>query len=398
MIMQPSETASLRGELRRMLGIPAPGADLNPELRGRIETDDIQIEKWIWTSEPGSRITSLLYLPKHRSGRVPGIVVTNGHGGSKNSSYAQYTGQLYAKLGMACLLHDTIGEEERHFTGEMGTRAHDIPAYAERAEAAGRPIMGKMVLDAMRAVDFLASRQELDAERLGVVGNSLGGTVATWMIALEPRLKAAIVSGSGFCALNSVVCKPCCADPFRRMQDICDDTALVSLAAPHCAVLSMNGDIDEIVTHGHEDYWTQHLGHTRQIAQVYESYGAPDKFKVWFQPDGGHRAYPLHKDALEWLAQHLQLSDWPPGRIQRLPTVTLEQWFGLHSLEWPERGRGLYWVDRHHKGAVYADMGIHPLPERQLRCLRSDEVGRTEYTLEGWLALIEHSRQGGTAT
>src|SRR5690606_34421176 len=123
-------------------------------------------------------------------------------------------------LGIACLLHDTIGEEERHVEGLMGTRAHDEPLCVERADKAGRLILGKMVFDASRAIDFLSTHPKIDSERLGVAGNSLGGTIATWMAALDIRLKVAIISGSGLSQLNGTVCKPCCAVPNQRMYSL----------------------------------------------------------------------------------------------------------------------------------------------------------------------------------
>lgn len=376
-------------KLKHMLGIPKQAPPLDPEYRGHYKTDQIKVEKWIWTSERGSRVTSTFYLPLKQTEKLPGIVITNGHGGSKNSSYAQYTGQLYAKLGIACLLYDTIGEEERHIRGEMGSRAHDHENVIRRADQAGRLIMGKMVFDSMRAIDFISSRPEVDADNLGIAGNSLGGSVATWLVALEPRIQVAIISGSGFTALNGQVCKPCCAIPSDRMLDICDYSQLVSLAAPHCAILSMNGDHDEIVTQGREDYWDQHLAHAHQISNVYKYHGVDHKFKVWFQQGSGHRAYHLHIDAIEWLGQHFGLKEWTPQKIKKLPTISLEAWFSKHGLQWPERGRDLYWVPRHHRGAIYADMDIHPIPTEHLLCLSSDEIGRDEYTLEGWLKQIE---------
>ena len=61
----------LRNELKNMLGIPAESYDLKPEFRGKLERDGAVIEKWIWTSEPGSRVTSALYLPEARGEKVP---------------------------------------------------------------------------------------------------------------------------------------------------------------------------------------------------------------------------------------------------------------------------------------------------------------------------------------
>jgi len=108
----------IRNQFKEALGIPKISCELSPDFRGQVSHDGLIIEKWIWTSEPGSKVTSLLYRPELVNKPIPAIVITNGHGGSKSSSYTKYAGQLYAKLGIACLVHDTIGEEECHFYGK----------------------------------------------------------------------------------------------------------------------------------------------------------------------------------------------------------------------------------------------------------------------------------------
>ena len=75
----------LRDELQSQLGIPPERIALDPEPRGQIELDDITIEKWVFTSEPGSCVPALLYRPKNLRGGMPAIVLTYGHGGSKST-------------------------------------------------------------------------------------------------------------------------------------------------------------------------------------------------------------------------------------------------------------------------------------------------------------------------
>lgn len=125
--------------LRDQLGIPRRRVSLDAEHRGDISLGDITIEKWVFTSEPGSRIPALLYRPKVIREPSPAIVLTYGHGGSKNTWEHQYAGQLYAKLGVVCLAMDSLGEEERNVRGGMGTRAHDdAQADAKAAQDRGR--------------------------------------------------------------------------------------------------------------------------------------------------------------------------------------------------------------------------------------------------------------------
>jgi len=153
-----NQADSLRRELHALLGIPTDRCELAPESRGQLERDGIVIEKWIWTSEPGSRVLSVLYRPKNALEPMPAIVMTCGHGGSKSQWQFAYVAQIYARLGVACLVLDPIGEEERHITGGMGTRAHDPEPVHNCADSAHRLIMGKLVFDTMRGIDYLLTR------------------------------------------------------------------------------------------------------------------------------------------------------------------------------------------------------------------------------------------------
>lgn len=150
-----------RRRLRKMLGIPEKRVPLDAERRGELEWDGIVIEKWVFTSEPGSRVPTVLYRPKRPAERsrthenseklpanshslttsatrekMPAIVLTFGHGGSKHQWQYNYGGLVYAKLGLACLAMDPLGEEERHRDGRLGTRAHDPKAVSDRADKA----------------------------------------------------------------------------------------------------------------------------------------------------------------------------------------------------------------------------------------------------------------------
>jgi len=52
-------------------------------------------------------------------------------------------------------------------------------------------MLGKLLFDTIRGIDFLLTRPDIDPERIGVAGNSLGGTKAQFMAALDTRLRLA---------------------------------------------------------------------------------------------------------------------------------------------------------------------------------------------------------------
>jgi len=375
------QSESLREDLHAMLGIPSERYDLAPESRGQIERDGIVIEKWIWTSEPGSRVPSVLYRPARFSGKLPAIVITCGHGGSKSQWQYTYVPQTYAHLGLACLVLDPIGEEERHITGGMGTRAHDPEPVHNCADHAHRLIMGKLVFDTMRGIDYLLTRTDIDPDRIGVAGNSLGGAKATWMLALETRLKLALVSGWAICDYMTITGKFCTRVPNQRLRQLCEWTDFLSLAAPHCAICILNGDADVIIDgQGDGRAWRG----TDEVVEQAQSRFPEDHLATWYEPDGGHRPYHGYKIALEWIHQHLGTPGWTLDQIQDLPTVNSGIWCDQNGITLEK----LYGIPLHQRGATLPDLDLRLISGEDLACLTPQEIGDPQYTIEGWLDLI----------
>jgi dienelactone hydrolase len=377
--------AETRQQLRAALGIPSQQVPLAAEKRGQFEHDGIVIEKWIFTSEPGSRVPAVLYRPKSSAQPMPAIVFTYGHGCSKSQWAYHYAGLLYAKLGLASLAIDPMGEEERNVQGRMGTREHDIAALDERAAAANRIIMGKLVYDTMRSIDFLLERDDIDSQRIGIVGFSLGGTKASWMAALDPRIKLAIVAGwcYGDAALPTKLCSKV---PTERMLKLCTWPQFATLAAPSCALLVMNGDADVIIDRtGDGSAWRQTSATINEAAATYQRLGVAEKIENWMEPQAGHRPFFIYKRAIEWIHQYLGTPGWSLEQIQALPTINSGQWCDLHGVQLEK----LYSSELHYRGATLVDLKLIPVSRETLACLRPNELGTPEFTLEGWLTTIE---------
>ncbi|MGI5898371.1 MAG: alpha/beta hydrolase [Christensenellales bacterium] len=388
-LMPKAQQESLRKEISDMLGIPKKTVDLAPEHRGSLSHDGLIIEKWVFTAEEGSKVPCILYRPEGAQKPMPAVVITNGHGGSKNSLYILYTAQLYAKMGLACLVYDTIGEEERHLNGEKGTRAHDDSCADKAASDSGRIMLGKMIFDTMRALDFLEAREDIDKTRLGVVGNSLGGAVSAWMTALEGRLHSAIVSGFILGEYSRKYGKACTRIPSLKLEPICSDEDFIRLHMPHCAVLYMNGEKDAVMDPDGDGLYCRTI---RKLAgeniRLEKLAGLPQRTGIYFDPEGGHRAYHNHKEALLWLHGEGMLPAASRRQIEEMPEITMEAWCLKHGFSWEAQSAKLYWVQVNHQGAKFADANIRPIPPEDLKCLRPDELGDDAYTLEGWLKAI----------
>lgn len=369
--------ANLRTTLNRLLGIPDTRCDLVPEKRGEIDLDHVVVEKWLFNAEPGSRIPLNLYRPRQMTERIPAIVMTCGHGGSKSVPVLNYIARTYAMSGIACLLADPFGEEERHHEGGMGTRAHDAQSVAYRCELAGRPVMGKFVFDAMRSLDFLESLNWVNHDRLGVAGNSLGGAIAGWLYALEPRLRAVIVSGWTF---SDYLCfqhgKHCTRVPNLKLRAVCDWDEFLRLGFEHAACLVMNGDADSIIdddTSG--TVWRDTKEHCVTVDP------ARERLRTWFCHGGGHRAYHGTAHALRFMEEHLGTCSTTAHEIAELPEIHYGAWCDRYGIQL----ESLYGIELHHRGVMLPDLGLKPLDRVSLAVLTPDEVGNADYTIDGWL-------------
>src|SRR3984957_14831959 len=169
----------LQREAREMLGLdPMPErTDLHAVITGKIEEKDFTVEKLYFQSQPHLYVTADLYLPKPLSKSAPAVlylcghlsVISNGVSYGNKTAY-QHHGIWFARNGYVCLIIDTLqyGEILGHHRGtyDEGTWWWNSRGYTPA---------GVETWNAMRALDYLDSREEVDANRIGVTGRSGGG-------------------------------------------------------------------------------------------------------------------------------------------------------------------------------------------------------------------------------
>ena len=183
--------AQRRRELRDMLGLDPlpPRTPLNPRVTGVLDKDFYTIEKIAFESKPKFYVTGNLYVPKEREGRVAAVVYVCGHSYSPHGSKAMYRrhGVSLARNGYVAFLLDPIQLAETYglHHGPYGTGSMEW--YAR-----GYTPAGPEVWNAMRAIDYLETRPEVDAARIGMTGRS-GGAAMTWFTAaVDERVQVAV--------------------------------------------------------------------------------------------------------------------------------------------------------------------------------------------------------------
>lgn len=183
----------------RTLDVMGPFPGGNPPLDARTESETqagaYTRRKVSYAGPNGDRIPAWLLMPAG-SGPFPAVLAlheTQPEGkdtviGMGGNPYTQYGAELAAR-GFVVLAPDSITAGERVLPGakpyvtEPFDRAH--PHWSA---------MGKMVADHRRGVDYLRSLRQVDAQRIGAIGHSLGGYNAYFLAAFDSRIRAAVVS------------------------------------------------------------------------------------------------------------------------------------------------------------------------------------------------------------
>ena len=188
--------ADVRSRIRRCFEPFPDKTPLRPRITGTIERRGYKIEKILFESRPGMLVSSNFYIPTDRPGPFPGVIGTCGHSanGKAIDTYQSFC-QGLAKQGYAVLILDPIGQGERVQYNDrvvVGVREHLMAGNQQFL--VGEFFGSWRAWDAIRALDYLLTRSEVDPRHVGVTGNSGGGTETTWLAGVEPRFTMAAPS------------------------------------------------------------------------------------------------------------------------------------------------------------------------------------------------------------
>jgi len=180
-------------------GLPPMDTPLNARTVGTVKADGFRIEKVIFESRPGNYVTANLYLPEDITEPRGAVLFLCGHHeNAKHADEYQMVCQHFVQAGLIVLAQDPIGQGERFSyyepslggtTIEWGTSEHEYTGL--QCWPLGDGIARYFLHDAMRGIDYLRSRPEVDGERIGVTGNSGGGTQTCLMMLADTRIAAA---------------------------------------------------------------------------------------------------------------------------------------------------------------------------------------------------------------
>lgn len=192
----------LRARFIESLGGFPERTPLNARVTGELRGEGFRVEKILFESQPGFVVTGLLYLPATGVGPHPVVLMPCGHSPTGKGGY-QAAAAIMARNGLAVFCFDPIGQGERRQVsaavavdrndGSVGapspTNEHTILGVAPIL--LGSNLATHMIWDGIRAIDYLETRRDLDPKRIGCTGNSGGGMMTSYLMALDDRIVSA---------------------------------------------------------------------------------------------------------------------------------------------------------------------------------------------------------------
>jgi cephalosporin-C deacetylase-like acetyl esterase len=311
-----AKRAQLRTEFLDMIGLwPLPGkTPLNATTTGSIEREDFVVEKLHYQSRPGLYVTANLWRPRVAKEKLPAVLLFVGHydrGRNGHKTFMQDQGKWFARNGYVCLIMDTLTR------GELPGIHHGLYARAPKPGgermwwiSRGYSPAGVECWNAIRGIDYLTSRPEVDAGRIAATGLSGGGAVTFWISAADDRVKVA-AAHSGLTDWESLV-----LDRILRLHCDCmvpyntkgwELTTVGALIAPTPFLfVNCDDDLGFPMAANHRI--------AERLKRIYRIYNREDHFQeyVTHGPVGAHSYTPDSRMAIfRWINIHLKKDSGP---------------------------------------------------------------------------------------
>lgn len=374
---------------------------LNAKIVSSGTGEGFRFENVLYESRPQFYVTGTLFLPT-TPGPYPAVLFPCGHDDPpRGMETYQRACILLARYGIAALMYDPIGQGERvTYLKEDNTPAMyctvEHTLFAASAMLVGTSFAEYRIWDGMRGIDYLQSRADVIPDKIGVTGHSGGGTLTSYLMALDPRVLAAA---------------PCCfitsyekllaemgpqdgeQNTYGQLKQGIDHADYIHMRAPKpTLLLTATHDAFSI-----EGSWESF----REAKRLYARLGLSERVSL-VEADNDH-AYsnPLRVGMVQWMRRWLlgidgpvvevetplltldQMRCSPEGQVVKIPGARTVTDFNVERNEGLAAGRAQFWKDNTREVALAkvreltAMRGVEDLPELKSTYISSmEENGR----------------------
>jgi dienelactone hydrolase len=337
-----------RAEVERCLAYAPRRVPLDVQVHSVVKRDGYEVRTISFAGSAHYRVPAFLLVPDKPGAKRPAVVALHDHGGwfydgkeklvrmeGEHAALAKFREQYYggrtyadelARRGFVVLVADAFYWGERRlqyrqppkeFEARLGTLKPEQPEYVQIFNAwarernielntwlsfSGTTWLGIVNYDDRRSVDLLASLPEVDAGRIGCLGLSGGGYRATYLAGMEPRIRAAVITG-WMTSLPTTLEIPYSVhaslfDAFGVHQNL-DHPDIATLAAPDCAIFVQDCARDRLFTRAGME------SAAAKIRAVYEDMKRPDRFRSKFYDVPHQFNVEMQEEAFSWLEKWL---------------------------------------------------------------------------------------------
>lgn len=303
--------ADIRQRMKGITGSLPERCPLEAKTVEIIPGDGFVVEKIIYKAAPGRYVTAHFYRPEKIEGQIPACVEMPGHSAAGKGSGSDHAA-LMARNGIAVIVVDPLGQGERmQLIDEEGnnltrgaTTEHtllNVPYIL-----LGNSLAAQQFYDNSRAIDYLLTRGDIDPQRIGCYGFSGGGTMASYLIALDDRIRCGCV-GLFFSSRQRTLeligpSDGCQQMPFEGSEHI-EGADLVLAMAP-CPVIILDGKYDFV------DHWGA-LQSFEDLQKAYTTLGYPERVSQYYAEDGHSTPPDVMQKLISWFRHWLLDNESP---------------------------------------------------------------------------------------
>jgi dienelactone hydrolase len=310
-----------KAKLLSALGLdPLPDrTPLDPQVTSVLDREGFRVLTVIFKALPGFYLTANLYLPRDQKEKRPAVLYVCGHANDPSGAKVKYQHHpvWLAGRGYVVLVVDPIQISEIEAI-HHGTYRYGLWHW----QALGYTPMGLEVWCAMRSIDYLQSRPEVDPEKIAMTGRSGGGTMTWFTMAADERVKCGVTANATGTVATHVrhdTLRGHCDCAFFINHPRIDYTDAAALCAPR-PLLVQSGQKDWI--YPPEGY--RPLG--EKARRIYELHGAADRFREQ-DVDAEHKDLPVFRtEAYRWFGRWLlgrEPEESVPETVEKIPDADL---------------------------------------------------------------------------